>query len=308
MRPAWRAVGESHCLRQGILAEGLDLRPGQLPTLAGEEVAERKLADRHTLQLMDLVAEVREHAANLTVLPLVEDHLEDGALLVLRLEVDMLSPCHPLGEPDATAEFVDRLRGGHTGHLNEVFFLDSIPGVGAEIGQFTVVGDEDQPFAHPVEPADGEQTLVAGHEIDDAWSAIGVEVRGHHANGLGEHVHDPLRVRQTLAVDADLLTERIDAGAELGDDLAIDLDPACRDQFLAISPASEPGCRQHLLQAFETVVLAGGGRMAESAPRCRLLTRFGPCRGPGSWGATRRDPRPTAAIRFTRPARFGGRL
>jgi hypothetical protein len=32
---------------------------------------------------VDLVAELREHAADLAILALVEHHLEDGALLVL---------------------------------------------------------------------------------------------------------------------------------------------------------------------------------------------------------------------------------
>ena len=83
MRAAGGTVSQAGGLGEGILAEGFDLRPGQLPPLPRQEVAEGELSDRDTLELMDLVPEVREHAADFAVLPFVEDHLEDGALLVL---------------------------------------------------------------------------------------------------------------------------------------------------------------------------------------------------------------------------------
>ena len=90
---------------------------------------------------MDLVPELREHAANLAVLPFIENHLEDRALLVLRLEVNVLGPGHPLREADAAAELVEGFRSGNARHLDEVFLLDAIPRVGEEIGQFAVVAD-----------------------------------------------------------------------------------------------------------------------------------------------------------------------
>jgi len=292
-------------LGEGILAEGFDLRPGQLPPLPRQEVAEGELSDRDSLELMDLVPEVREHAADLAVLPFVENHLEDGALLVLRFHMDMLGPGHPLRQADAAAELVDGVRGGDPRDLNEVFLLDAIPGMGEEIGQLTVVGDEDQPFAHPVEPADREQSLFPRDEIDDAGPAIGVEVRGHHADRLGEHVDDALRVGEPLTVDADLLAEGIDAGTELRDHLAVDLDPACRDQFLAVPPTAEPGRREHLLKPFKAVI-GGDGGLAEPAAGGRLARRFVSGLATGWRGAARRDPRATAAIGLPRSTRLVG--
>jgi hypothetical protein len=295
---------EAGGLGEGILAEGLDLRPGQQPPLPREEVAERELSNGDPLELMDLVAELREHAADLAILPLVEDHLEDRALLVLGLEVDVLGAGHPLGEADAATEFIERFRGGDPRHLDEVFLLDAIPWVGEEIGKFAVVGDEDQPFAHPVEPADGKQPLFPGHEVDDAGPAVRVEVRGHDADRLGEHVDHPLRVGEPLAVDPDLLTERIDAGAELRHHLSVDLDAPGRDQLLAVPPAAEAGCREHLLESLQAVIDGDGG-LAEAAAG-RLGGRHFPDRSTGWRGTTRRDPRATAPIGLPGTTRLVG--
>jgi hypothetical protein len=292
---AGRAFVEASGLGEGILAEGLDLRPGQQPPLPRQQIAEGELSDRDTLELMDLVPELREHAANLAVLPLIENHLEDRALLVLRLEVDVLGAGHSLREADAAAEFVEGFRSGNARHLDEVFLLDAIPRVGEEIGQFAVVGDEDQPFAHPVEPADGKQPLFTRHEIDDAGPAVGVEVRGHHADRLGEHVDHPLRVGEPLAVDADLLAERIDPGSELRDHLTVDLDPPGRDQFFAVPPAAEPGRREHLLEPLEAVVDSDRG-LAKPAAGGSFAGRLVSGRATGWRGTARCDPRATAAI------------
>jgi len=228
-------------LRQGILAERFHFGPGELPALPGQQRTERQVADRHPLELMDLVAELREHPADFAVLPFIEHHLEDGAQFVLRLEVDMLGPGYALGQADSPAQFFQRFRRRHAGDLHEVFLLHAVPGVGEEVCQFAVVGDEDQPLAHPVEPADGKQPLLPRHEIDDARTAIGVEIGRHDPHWLVEHVDHPLRVGESLAVHADLLPQRIDAGAELRHHFAVHLDPSGGDQFLAVPPAPETG-------------------------------------------------------------------
>ncbi len=53
---------------------------------------------------------------------------------------------------------------------------------------------------------------------------------------------------QDFAVDANFLRARIDARAELGDDLAIDLDAAVEDQLLALASAGDAASGEHLLQ------------------------------------------------------------
>ncbi len=207
---------------------------------------------------MHLVPKARQHAANLPVFPFVEHHFENGTLLVLGAEVDMLGPRHTLGEADPAAEFVERFGGRHSRHLDKVFLFDSIPGVGEEVGQFAVVGDQDQSLAHPIEATDGEQPLFTRHEVDDAWATIGVEIGSHHAHRLGKHVDHPLGVGEPFTVDADFLPLRIDPGAELGEHLPIHFNPSFGDQFLALPSAAQPCRGQHLLQPLQSVVKRGG--------------------------------------------------
>ena len=179
----------------------------------------------------------------------------------------MLGPGHPLGEADATAELVEGFRGRHAGDLHEVFLLHAISGVGQEVGQIAVIGDEDQPFTHPVEPPDGKQPLFTRHEIDDARPAVGIEIRRHDPDRLGEHVDHPLGVGEPLAIDADFLTERIDPRAQLRHHLAVDFDAPRRDQLLAIPPAAEPGSGEDLLEPIHAVVLGHDRRRPTASPR-----------------------------------------
>jgi hypothetical protein len=187
---------------------------------------------------MHLVTKAGEHSADLAVLALVEHHLQHGALLVLRTDRDPLGMHLRLREPDAAVQSVDELLAGHARDLDEIFLLHAISRVGQEVGEAAVVGDQNQTLAHPVEPADREEPLFTGHEIDHPRTARGIEVGRDHAHRLVEHVDDPLRVWQPFAVYTNLLGLRIDSAPERGHHLPINLDAARRDQFLARAAAA----------------------------------------------------------------------
>ena len=240
--------------RDGVAPQGLDFGPSELPPLAGEQVPQREFADTDPLELVHLVPEPRQHATDLPILALVEDHFEDCALLVLRADLDPFGMHLALSESDAPADFVEQLLRWHSRHLDQIFLLHAIPRVGEQVREGAVVGDEDHPFAHAIEPADGKQPLFTGHEIDHPGPARGVEVGGHHADRLVEHVDDPLRIGQSLAVDPHLGLEWIDSRPQLCDDLPVDLDATRSDQLLAGSPTAESRCGEHLLEPLEPVV------------------------------------------------------
>ena len=164
-------------------------------------------------------------------------------------------PCSSLIE-----HFVRRIAGHH----NAIRLAHSVARMRQPVGQVAVVGDQDQPLAVQVEPADGEQPGIGGFDqIDDAHSARGIAVCAQHARGFVDgEVFEPSRV-QGDTIDANGLVGRIDPRAQFGDDAAIDLDAAGGDQFLALPPAAEPRGRQHFLQTLRSV----GGGLSRFSPR-----------------------------------------
>jgi hypothetical protein len=85
------------------------------------------------------------------------------------------------------------------------------------IGQFSIVGDQHQSFAAPIQTADRKQPLVGRYQIDDPRSSVRVSVRADHARRLVQDVVDQLRTRQNDAVDTDFLSRRINARAHFRD-------------------------------------------------------------------------------------------
>jgi hypothetical protein len=71
----------------------------------------------------------------------------------------------------------------------------------------------------------------------------------YDARRLVNDVIEPLGLAEDFAIDADFLTFGIDAGAEFGDDVAINLDTAFADEVFAIAPAADTRGGEDLLQA-----------------------------------------------------------
>ena len=263
--PLWQVIAHR---RNGVPPQRLDLAPRELPALPGQQVAERQAADGDPLELMHLVAEAGEHPADLTIAALVEHHLEHGALAPLAPHVDPLRVHLPLGKPHALPQLFQQLFVRHARDLHQVFFLDAIPRVGEQIGELAIVREQDEALARAVEPPDGEEPLLSGHEIDDPRPPRGIVVGRDHPHRLVEHVDEAADPREPLPVDADLLGAGIDTGAERRDHLAVDLDTARRNELLAGPAAAETGRREHFLEPFQRVVgVSPGGGGAKPTPR-----------------------------------------
>jgi len=193
---------------------------------------------------MHLVSQAGEHSANFPIFALVEHHLQNRALFVLGADRDPLGVHLTLGKSHAPVDLVEQLCRRHTRHLHQILLLDAIARMGQKIGQVAVVGDQDQPFAHPIKAADGEQPSFRRHEIHHSRSARGVIIGGHHTDRLVEHVDHPLRVREPLAVNANLLGGWIDPHSEFGHNGPIHLDSASGNQLLTGPAAAEPRSSQ----------------------------------------------------------------
>ena len=103
-------------------------------------------------------------------------------------------------------------------------------------------------------PTQNTRGELGGKQIDDPRAAGRIARRRDDARRFvhGE-VHE-LWARQRFAVDANFLPLRIDARAQLGDDLVIDLDAAFENELLALAPAGNAGRGEHLLQPVAAVL------------------------------------------------------
>jgi hypothetical protein len=154
---------------------------------------------------------------------------------------------------------------GHAGDLHFVNLFDAVAGVRELVGQLTVVGNDNQPLARQVESADVEHPPHAGgQQVDHPRPACRIASGRDYAGWLVNGEVLQLGPRQRLAVDADFLPSAINAGAQLGDDLAVDLDAALGDELLALAAAGDAGGSEHFLEAFAFARFAGasGGRGA----------------------------------------------
>ena len=88
------------------------------------------------------------------------------------------------------------------------------------------------------------------HQVSHARAAQVVAHRGVHSAGLVQHEVDHLFVDlHALAVHADDVHARVDAGAHLHHDFAIDFHATGGDELLAHAAASHARRSEHLLQA-----------------------------------------------------------
>ncbi len=226
--------------------------------MAREQVAERETTDRNPLELVNLMSMGSEHSPNFPVFPLVECHLEHGALFVLRSHIDPLGMHLALGEMNAPADGIERFPCGNAGDLDKVPLLDAIAGMSKKVGQRAVIGDEEQSLAHAIESAHGEEPLLAGYEIDHPGTSGGIVVGGDDSDGFVEQIDHPSRPGQPFAIHANVLSLGINPCSQRVDDGSIHLDTAGGNQLLAGSTAPQAGGGKNFLQSLE--LLRRGGR------------------------------------------------
>jgi hypothetical protein len=148
------------------------------------------------------VAELGEHPPDFAILPLGEDHFQDGRLAPLADRPDALGPDLPLGEPDPLHQLVEDIPGRRAGDDHSIELLDAVAGVSQLVGEFAVVGQEHQPDAHLVEPADGVDALGdLGEDVEHPGTARGIVVGRDVPLGLEDREVDRLLDLDPLAVD-----------------------------------------------------------------------------------------------------------
>ena len=200
------------------------------------------------------MAEPGEHPADFAVLTLGQDHFEDRREPLMADDPHALGANLALGEPDALRQLVEDLSPGLSGDDDAVDLLDAELGVGELVGEFAVIGQEQEAHALLVETAHRVDALGdLGQEVDDAGFARGVVVRRDIAFRLVDREVDQPLALNSLAIDIDARLVGIDTGSEFADDLSVDRHAPLGDQFFASPARADSGVRQDFLEPFRSL-------------------------------------------------------
>jgi hypothetical protein len=183
----------------------------------------------------------------------------------------MLGANLAFGEPDALRQLVEHVLRRVASHDSAIDFLDAELGVRQTIGQLAVIGQEHQPNAHLVEPADRIHALGdLRQQVDDARLSGRVVVGRDVTLRLVDRDVDRFLAMDHLPVEGNLRLARINLGPQLSNDRSVDGNAALENQFLT-SPARADACvREDLLKALQTPWRRSRKRTIFALSRCTV--------------------------------------
>ena len=121
-----------------------------------------------------------------------------------------------------------------------------------KIGEFAVVGQQQQAFAGVIQATDG---VDAGpdpvQQVHHRGAMFGIFQRGDVSLGLvHQQVDMPLRAVQQLSVDANVVVLGVGLAAQFRDHLPVDRHQSAGDQLLCLAAGGDAGGGDDFLQAF----------------------------------------------------------
>jgi hypothetical protein len=108
------------------------------------------------------------------------------------------------------------------GRADVIFLFKPKPRVHDPVRQFAIIGQQEQAFGFPIEPADGVEALACVDEIHDGAAVAFIAGGGDKALGLVEHHVAKLLRTAHLTVNADDIGFSVGLGAKFRDDSAVD--------------------------------------------------------------------------------------
>lgn len=234
----------------------------------------RTVAD--AADFLDVVADLFEHLAQFAIAAFDEDNFKPGVLrtvLTTRSRAAALAGVEAadLGwsgghatrsglsaiDTYAFAKTIEIVFGGLSTDLHEVSLLHSRRRACELVGQFAVVGDQQETFADVVKAAHRIEALAhLAEELHHGRAAFGIADGGEVALGLVKHeIAMALRALEEFAIDADVVAGGIGFRTQFCNDCAVHLNAALRDEFFRVAAAGDAGLRKNLLKALQF----GGG-------------------------------------------------
>jgi len=205
------------------------------------------------------VADFLEHFAQFAVAAFNQNNFVPGIVSLAHLAdagrrgADTVGAGLAALDGDACAKYVEFRLAGNAGDLDQVGFFHAGGGAGKAVGEFAVVGYQQQAFAHIVEAANGVKALPHFlKELHHRGAALGILDGGDESAGLVEdEVAQPLGTLQQFAVHAYVVAGGVRLGASLGHYFSVHLNAALLDKLLGLAAAGYAGLGKDFLEAIE---------------------------------------------------------
>ena len=225
----------------GEFLQLFDFAAGEGAPGAGGEAGEADAGDADAAERADAEAEGFADVADLAVLAFGEGEVEDGAVAGFALDADRFDAVVFAKGADAVFfDVIKHMRVDVATDEDAILLDDFKARVSQDLGQFAVVGDEDEAFGVLVEASDGEEVVADGEEIENdvfrlAVFFVGADVAFGLVHGVVDFFDD---LEDALAV-GDFVGFGVDGDGEIFVDTVVDLDLAVEDDLFGSAAAGD---------------------------------------------------------------------
>jgi len=215
-----------------FLEEAFDLRRRKFFVGPFRQAVQFQPADADTGQACDLVTEVVEHHADLTL----EPHLENDVRPVVAVHPGAFRTGETFFGHHALDEFRHHVRIERLIDDHFVFFFSTLTRVNDPVGEISAIRQENQAFAVFIETADMMQILVLQRQqIVNRHAVLLVPTGAQVAFRLVQNENDRRLGTYRRTID-DHLVLGLDLRGKLGDDVSVDGHATAEDDFLRATP------------------------------------------------------------------------
>ena len=235
--------------------EGGDFVFGEFAALSGLKITEFELAYLYAAQGKDGQVKVAAHAAYLSVHTLHEGHAEQ--VFVVELFDGNGHKFYPFGKAHTAPHDVEGLFGGLFAQADKVDFFKVVAGVGHAVGEFAVIGEDEQAFGKIVEPSNRVKA-VGGvffwQYIQHGGTVLGVFGSAYHLHGFVEHEVEGGgglcggKVN-ALAVNVNNVGCGVNFRALIGEGNIVDKHAALGDKVVSLPARADTGLGKSLVDA-----------------------------------------------------------
>jgi hypothetical protein len=236
------------------LEELRQLARRQVPPSPDWDAGDGQRTEANSTQPGHRDADALHHPVDDVIDSFEDDELEDQSLRCLAQDAKLAGDDAMTTDDDAVADALQGLRGWSGQRQNLVLLVKPITRMHDAVGDITVVGQQEDAFRVTIEPANRIDALPNLDQIHDGPPVSLILGRRDIATWLVQNdIAGTLRP-QYFAVDSNLRPLRIDAGAELRDNLAVDGDTSRPYEIFGGAAGPDAASCHHALQAFHSSV------------------------------------------------------